>query len=54
MELAIEVAPGEEDEVPKKIKELMESVNDIIKWCPMVSEVEMTDTNWAEKHSVEV
>lgn len=53
-ELAIEVAPGEEDEVPKKIKELMESVNDVIKWCPMVSEVEMTDTNWAEKHSVEV
>lgn len=52
MELAIEVAPGEEDEVPKKIKELMESVNDIIKWIPMVSEVEMTETTWADKKEV--
>ena len=51
-ELAIEVAPGEEDEVPKKIKELMESVNDIIKWVPMVSEVEMTETTWADKKEV--
>lgn len=54
MELAIEVAPGEEDEVPKKVKELMESVGDVIKWVPMVAEVEMTDTNWADKHPVEV
>lgn len=53
-ELALEIAPGEEDEVPKKVKELMESVGDVIKWCPMVAEVEMTDTNWAEKHGVEV
>ena len=53
-ELALEIAPGEEDEVPRKIKELMESVGDVIKWVPMVSEVEMTDTNWAEKHEVNV
>ena len=53
-ELALEIAPGEEDEVPKKIKEFMESIGDVIKWVPMVSEVEMTDTNWAEKHGVEV
>jgi DNA polymerase-1 len=53
-ELALEIAPGEENEVPKKIKELMESVGDVIKWVPMVAEVEMTNTNWAEKHSVEV
>ena len=32
----------------------MESVGDVIKCVPMVSEVEMTDTNWAEKHEVEV
>ena len=51
-ELAIEVAPGEEDELPKKIKELMESINDVIKWCPMVSEVEMTETTWADKKEV--
>ena len=53
-ELAIEVAPGEEDEVPKKIKEFMESVGDVIKYLPMVSEVEMSETSWANKHEVEV
>lgn len=53
-ELALEIAPGEEDEVPKKVKELMESVGDVIKWVPMVSEVEMTDTNWAEKKEVKL
>ena len=53
-ERALEIAPGEEDEFPKKIKELMESVGDVIKYCPMVSEVEMTETNWAEKHEVKV
>lgn len=53
-ELAIEVAPGEEDEVPRKIKELMESVNDVIKWVPMISEVEMTETTWADKKEVKL
>ena len=53
-ELAIEVAPGEENEVPKKIKEFMESVNDVIKWIPMVAEVEMTKTNWADKKGVDL
>jgi DNA polymerase-1 len=53
-ELAIEVAPGEETFVPRKIKELMESVGDVIKYVPMVAEVEATDTNWAAKKEVEV
>ena len=53
-ELSIEVAPGEEKEVPKKIKEIMESIGDVIKFVPMVAEVEATDTNWAEKKEVEV
>ena len=53
-ELALEVHPDEEDEVPRKVKEIMESVGDVIKCVPMVSEVEMTDTNWAEKHEVKI
>ena len=32
----------------------MESVGDVIKWVPMVAEVEMTDTNWANKKEVKV
>lgn len=51
-ELAIEVHPDEINEVPRKIKEFMESVNDVIKCVPMVSEVEMTTTTWAEKKEV--
>lgn len=54
MELAFEVHPDEESFVPRKIKELMESITDIIKEVPMVSEVEMTDTTWADKKEVEV
>ena len=53
-ELAIEVAPDEESYVPKAIKEMMESIGNTIKYVPMVAEVEATDTNWAEKHEVEV
>lgn len=53
-ELAIEVAPDEESYVPKAIKEMMESIGNTIKYLPMVAEVEATDTNWAEKHEVEV
>lgn len=51
-ELAIEVAPDEESYVPKAIKEMMESIGNTIKYLPMVAEVEATDTNWAEKHEV--
>jgi len=40
--------------VPKAIKEMMESIGNTIKYLPMVAEVEATDTNWAEKHEVEV
>lgn len=53
-EVAIEVHPDEEDYVPKRIKEIMEKCNDVIKWVPMVSEIEMTETNWAEKKEVNV
>lgn len=53
-EIAIEVHPDEESYVPKHIKGLMEQVGDVIKWCPMVSEVEMTESNWANKTEVEV
>ena len=53
-EVAIEVAPDEESFVPKRIKEIMEGVGNVIKYVPMVSEVEMTETTWAEKHEVEV
>ena len=53
-ELALEVAPDEENEVPKKIKEIMESVGDVIKCVPMISEVEMSDTSWADKKEVKI
>lgn len=51
-ELAIEVAPEEESYVPKAVKEMLESCGEVIKWVPMVVEVESTDTNWAEKKEV--
>lgn len=53
-ELAIEVAPDEESYVPKAIKEMMESIGNVIKYVPMVAEVEATDTNWASKKEVEL
>lgn len=51
-ELCIEVAPDEESFVPKKIKEIMENVKDVIPYLPIVAEVEMTKTNWSEKKEV--
>lgn len=51
-ELCIEVAPEEEEFVPRKIKEIMEDVKDVIPYLPIVSEVEMTKTNWSEKKEV--
>ena len=53
-ELSIEVHPDEESYVPKKIKELMESISDTINHVPMVAEVEMTETNWSEKKGVDL
>jgi DNA polymerase-1 len=53
-EIAIEVHPDEESYVPKTIKGFMEEVGDVIKWVPMVSEVEMTETSWADKKEVEL
>lgn len=51
-ELAIEVAPEEESYVPKAVKEMMESIGEVIKYIPMVAEVEATDTNWSAKKEV--
>lgn len=53
-EIAVEIHPDEESYVPKRLKEIMEACNDVIKYVPMVSEVECTETNWAEKQEVEV
>lgn len=50
--MAIEVHPDEESYVPKQIKQFMEEVQDVIPYVPMVSEVEMTETNWAAKKEV--
>lgn len=53
-ELCIEVVPEEESFVPKKIKEIMEDVRDVIPYMPIVAEVEKTSTNWSEKEEVEL
>jgi DNA polymerase-1 len=53
-ELAVEIHPDEESYVPKKIKEFLESCGDVIKYVPMVVEVEMTESNWADKKEVEL
>lgn len=53
-EIAIEVHPDEESYIPKKIKEMLESCGDVIKYLPMVVEVEMTESNWAAKSEVEL
>ena len=39
--------------VDKKIKEIMEDVKDKVPYLPIVADVEMTRTNWAEKEEVE-
>ena len=51
-ELIFEVVPEEEDEVPKRVKEIMEKIGDVLKYIPMVSELEMTETNWSDKKEV--
>ena len=53
-EIAVEIHPDEESFVPKKLKEILEACGEIIKYVPMVSEVEMTETNWADKKEVEL
>lgn len=53
-ELAIEVHPDEESYVPKKVKEILEGCGKVIKNVPMVVEVEMTESNWADKKEVEL
>lgn len=53
-EIAVEVHPDEESYVPKKLKEILEACGEVIKYVPMVSEVEMTETNWANKKEVPV
>ena len=51
-ELCVEVAQDEEDIVPREIERIMEDVKDKVPYLPIVAEVEMTDTNWAEKKPV--
>ena len=51
-ELCVEVACDEEDFVPREIERIMEDVKDKIPYLPIVAEVEMTTTNWAEKKPV--
>ena len=53
-ELIFEVVPEEEDEVPKRVKEIMEKIGDVLKYIPMVSELEMTETDWSDKKEVEL
>ena len=42
----------DEKEAIDGIKEIMEDVKDVIPYLPIVSEVEMTKTNWSEKEEV--
>ena len=53
-EVIIEVHPDEEEEVPKKVKEIMEKIGNTMPFVPFLSEVEMTDSNWANKKEVKV
>ena len=53
-ELIFEVVPEEEDEVPIRIKEIMEKIGEVLKYIPMVSELEMTETDWSNKKEVEL
>ena len=41
--------PDEESFVPKKIQEIMQSIGNVIKYVPMVAEIEATETTWADK-----
>ena len=51
-ELCIEVAHDEESYVPRQIEKIMEDVTDKVPYLPIVAEVEMTTTNWADKKPV--
>lgn len=51
-ELCIEVSKDEESYVPQKIQQIMQDVKDKVPYLPIVAEVEMTHTNWAEKEPV--
>lgn len=53
-EIAVEIHPDEESFVPKQLKAFLEECGEVIKYVPMVSEVEMTETNWADKKEVEL
>jgi DNA polymerase-1 len=50
-EIQIAIADGEEHLVPE-IKRIMESVDDIMKDIPMVCDVEITHTSWADKEEL--
>ena len=40
--------------VIKEVKRIMEDVTDVIKYIPMISEPEVSYTNWADKKEYEV
>lgn len=46
------MACDEENFVPREIERIMEDVKDKVPYLPIVAEVEMTTTNWAEKKPV--
>ena len=52
MEIIFLVPYGEEKYV-KDLKHIMEDTLDVIKNIPMVSDVEMSETNWGEKKGYE-
>lgn len=50
-EIQISIADGEEHIVPQ-IKTIMESVDNVMKTIPMVCDIELTHTSWADKESL--
>lgn len=51
-EIQVMVANGEENIVPI-IKSIMQDTQEVMPDVPMICDVEVTDTNWAEKYEVE-
>lgn len=41
--------PKDEVHLVEKLQHILQDTEDVLKWIPMVSEIEYTSTNWAEK-----
>jgi DNA polymerase-1 len=52
-EIQVLIKDGEEHLVPM-ITNIMQDVDTIMKNLPMICDVEMTDTSWAEKYKVSI